>query len=145
MTLTQRKRFMIISSVILAIATAVGLTLYALKQNINLFYTPTQVVLGEAPENQMIRIGGLVVVDSVQQDEESLKVNFIVTDNQSEVPVYYEGILPDLFREGEGIVVQGKLDSAGNMQAIQVLAKHDENYVPPEVAESLKQAKPEAR
>lgn len=137
MTSTQRRRLMVIMSVVLAIAMAVGLTLYALKQNISLFYTPTQVAAGEPPEGQMIRIGGLVVVDSVNHDTESLKVNFAVTDNNEAVIVYYEGILPDLFREGQGIVVQGRLDENGDMQATQVLAKHDENYIPPEVAASL--------
>ncbi len=137
MTSTQRRRLMVIMSVVLAIAMAVGLTLYALKQNISLFYTPTQIAAGEPPEGQMIRMGGLVVLDSVNHDTESLKVNFAVTDNNEAVIVYYEGILPDLFREGQGIVVQGRLDKNGDMQATQVLAKHDENYIPPEVAASL--------
>ena len=137
MTITQRRRLILISLMVIGIIIAVGLTLYALQQNISLFYTPTQVALHEAPQNQSIRIGGLVEQGSVKRGA-GLHVSFIVTDNQHQVPVEYEGILPDLFREGQGIVVQGKLDAEAHMQASQVLAKHDENYVPPEVAESLK-------
>ena len=136
MTQTQRRRCLLISLMILGIGIAVALTLYALQQNISLFYTPTQVALNEAPANQLIRIGGLVKPHSVLHGQ-GLQVSFVVTDNQHQVPVTYEGILPDLFREGQGVVVQGKLDVQGHMQATQVLAKHDENYVPPEVAASL--------
>ncbi|MFI4963007.1 MAG: cytochrome c maturation protein CcmE [Legionellales bacterium] len=137
MTSTQSRRLLLISLMVLGIIIAVGLTLYALQQNISLFYTPSQVALNEAPQNQLIRIGGLVQKDSVKHGA-GLHVSFVVTDNQHQVPVEYEGILPDLFREGQGIVVQGKMDAQGHMQATQVLAKHDENYVPPEVAASLK-------
>lgn len=139
MTSTQRRRLILIILMVLGIVLAVGLTLYALQQNISLFYTPTQVALQEAPPHQLIRMGGLVQPGSVQRGE-GLQVSFIVADTQHQVPVEYDGILPDLFREGEGVVVQGKLDAKGHLQATQVLAKHDENYVPPEVAASLRQA-----
>lgn len=137
MTATQKRRCWIISLVIVAVALAVSLVLYALQQNISLFYSPSQIVQGEAPQGQMIRVGGLVAMKSVQHGS-GLKVSFVITDNQQQIPVDYDGILPDLFREGQGIVVQGKLDTQGRLQATQVLAKHDENYMPPEVAESLK-------
>jgi cytochrome c-type biogenesis protein CcmE len=120
--------------------TAVGLTLYALQQNINLFYSPSQIVAGEAPQGRSIRVGGLVVAGSVQRDSQSLQVGFTLTDNLNRVKVRYEGILPDLFREGQGIVARGRLTPNGVIQAQEVLAKHDENYMPPEVAASLKQA-----
>jgi cytochrome c-type biogenesis protein CcmE len=119
---------------------AVGLTLYALQQNINLFYSPSQIAAGEAPLGRNIRIGGLVVPGSVQRDSNSLRVAFTLTDNAKQVRVSYEGILPDLFREGQGIVARGVLKDGGMVWAEEVLAKHDENYMPPEVSSSLKQA-----
>lgn len=137
MTLTHRKRLIFIMAIIIGIGLAVGLTLYALQQNISLFYTPSQVAAGEAPVGQMIRIGGLVEENSVHHAAEGLGVEFVVTDKKHSIIVDYTGILPDLFREGQGIVVQGKMDQQGRMQATQVLAKHDENYMPPEVAKSL--------
>ena len=140
MTLTQRRRLIFISLIVLGISIAVGLTLYALQQNISLFYSPSQIAAGEAPVGQTIRIGGLVEPNSVQHADKGLGVSFVVTDNAHTIPVDYTGILPDLFREGQGIVVQGKLDQHGRMHALQVLAKHDENYMPPEVAKSLKKA-----
>ena len=108
-------------------------TLYALRQNINLFYTPTQVISGEAPINHPFRVGGMVKKGSLHRDKESLLVEFIISDFNKEIKLAYTGILPDLFREGQGIVAHGKLDQQGNFKADQVLAKHDENYMPPEV------------
>jgi cytochrome c-type biogenesis protein CcmE len=113
--------------------------MYALSQNINLFFTPTQIVKGEAPSAQMIRVGGMVADGTVDRDPQSLKVAFEVTDFDHNVRVSYEGILPDLFREGQGVVVQGRINE-GQFVASEVLAKHDENYMPPEVTEALRQS-----
>jgi cytochrome c-type biogenesis protein CcmE len=111
--------------------------LYALNQNINLFFSPTQIAKGEAPVGQRIRAGGMVVDGSVERDQQTLKVNFGLTDHESSVTVEYTGILPDLFREGQGIVAQGAMNAAGVFVATEVLAKHDENYMPPEVKAAL--------
>jgi cytochrome c-type biogenesis protein CcmE len=134
----RKKRLTIVLFLLAGIGVAVGLTTYALRQNINLFYDPSQIAAGEAPHDVRIRAGGMVEKGSVVRDPDSLKVRFRVTDFQSSVPVEYTGILPDLFAEGQGVVAMGKLDAGGNFVADQVLAKHDENYMPPEVAESLK-------
>ncbi|MGR9116310.1 MAG: cytochrome c maturation protein CcmE [Gammaproteobacteria bacterium] len=137
----RKKRLIIIVSILLGSATVIGLVLYALQQNINLYYAPTQISEGEAPVNQRIRVGGMVVDGSVERSQDSLHVRFTLTDYAHTVDVDYTGILPDLFREGQGIIAQGKLDADGVFQADEVLAKHDENYMPPEVAESLKRPK----
>ena len=113
--------------------------MYALSQNINLFFTPTQIAKGDAPVAQMIRVGGMVADGTVDRDPQSLKVAFDVTDFDHNVRVTYEGILPDLFREGQGVVVQGRI-SGDQFIASEVLAKHDENYMPPEVTEALRQS-----
>lgn len=136
----RKKRLMIALFIVFGVAIAVGLTLYALSQNINLFYSPTQIANGEAPQGSRIRAGGMVVEGSVKRNDQTLHVEFAVTDYQHSVPVVYNGILPDLFREGQGIVAQGELDTNGVLQAVEVLAKHDENYMPPEVAEALQKA-----
>ena len=136
----RRKRLTIVLVIVIGMGAAVGLTLYALQQNINLFYSPSQIAAGEAPLGRNIRIGGLVVPGSVQRDSNSLRVAFTLTDNAKQVRVSYEGILPDLFREGQGIVARGVLKDGGMVWAEEVLAKHDENYMPPEVSSSLKQA-----
>ncbi|NAX33542.1 cytochrome c maturation protein CcmE, partial [Vibrio sp. V29_P1S30P107] len=118
-----------------------GLILYALSQNMDLFYTPTELVngkKGKKPEvGQRLRIGGMVTVGSVSRDPNSLKVSFLLHDVGPTVKVEYEGILPDLFREGQGIVAQGVLKDATTIEAFEVLAKHDENYMPTEIAEAL--------
>jgi len=119
---------------------AVGLSTYALRQNINLFYDPTQIAAGDAPADVRIRAGGMVEEGSVLRDTESLKVAFKVTDFTESVTVEYVGILPDLFAEGQGIVAMGRLNREGVFLADQVLAKHDENYMPPEVADALAKA-----
>ena len=116
---------------------ATGLALLALRENINLFFSPSQIVDGTAPSNTTIRLGGMVVSGSIQRGD-NLGVTFVLTDLAEQVPVAYEGILPDLFREGQGIVTQGKLDSTGRFLAEQVLAKHDETYMPPEVNDALR-------
>lgn len=136
----RRKRLTLALVIVVGVGAAVGLTLYALKQNINLFYSPSQIVAGEAPFNRSVRVGGLVVPGSVQREPNSLKVVFTLTDTAQQVQVQYTGILPDLFREGQGIIARGRLVDGGSIQADEVLAKHDENYMPPEVASSLKEA-----
>ncbi|GIT22151.1 MAG: cytochrome c-type biogenesis protein CcmE [Gammaproteobacteria bacterium] len=114
-----------------------GLILYAMSQNINLFYTPTQVAQGEVREGQRIRIGGMVKEGSVVSANDSLQVRFETTDYVHAVPIEYEGILPDLFREGQGIVAEGSVDASGVFHASRVLAKHDENYMSQEVKAAL--------
>lgn len=140
-----RKRKLIIVLFLLAgVSVAVGLTTYAFRQNINLFYDPTQIAEGEAPANVRIRAGGMVEEDSVVRDPDSLKVEFRVTDYSSSVTVMYEGILPDLFREGQGVVATGQLNDDHVFVAEQVLAKHDEQYMPPEVTKALEKSKARA-
>ncbi|GHD44951.1 cytochrome c-type biogenesis protein CcmE [Marinobacter persicus] len=136
----RKKRLTIVLFLVAGIAIAVALTTYALRQNINLFYDPTEIAAGKAPQDVRIRAGGMVEEGSVQRDPESLNVQFRVTDYSASVPVQYEGILPDLFAEGQGVVAMGRLNAEGMFVADQVLAKHDENYMPPEVAESLERA-----
>lgn len=134
----RRKRLIAVLSIVAVLGIAVGLILYALQQNINLFYAPSQVADGEAPVGVNIRVGGMVVEHSVQRDQNTLAVSFEVTDFAHNVTVQYQGILPDLFREGQGIVAQGQLNGNGIFIAQEVLAKHDENYMPPEVSDALK-------
>ncbi|MCV6610665.1 MAG: cytochrome c maturation protein CcmE [Amphritea sp.] len=136
----RKQRLMIVLFIVFGAAIAVGLVMYALNQNINLFYSPTDIAEGKAPEETRIRAGGMVVEGSVKRDPESLKVQFGMTDYAHSVTVTYEGILPDLFREGQGIVAQGEMNADGVFEAVEVLAKHDENYMPPEVAEALEKA-----
>ena len=119
---------------------AIGLVTYALRGNINLFFPPAEVAAGKAPVGQSIRVGGMVAEGSVRRSDDSLRVRFDITDFQATVPVVYEGILPDLFDEGQGAVASGVLDVDGVFQATEVLAKHDENYMPPEVAEALEKS-----
>jgi cytochrome c-type biogenesis protein CcmE len=135
----KRKLFLIVlMSTILSIV--IALVLYALRQNINLFYTPSQIALGEAPNNCSIRIGGMVVPGSIARDQQDLTVRFKITDYSHTVEVEYKGILPDLFREGQGIVAQGRVINPLHVKASQVLAKHDEKYMPPEVKDALAKA-----
>ncbi|MDC1209026.1 cytochrome c maturation protein CcmE [Litorivicinus sp.] len=135
----RKQRLLIILGLVAALGVAVGLVLYALSQNINLFFTPTQIAENQAPDSRIIRLGGMVAEGSVERDPESLEVSFEVTDFQNQVRVTYTGILPDLFREGQGVVVQGRVLNR-QLQATEVLAKHDENYMPPEVTEALRQS-----
>ena len=124
---------------------AVGLALIALKENINLFYSPEEIVSGKAPRDQLIRAGGMVREGSVVRSTTDLQVSFVVSDlQQSDYTVKYEGILPDLFREGQGVIARGRLGEDGIFQAEEVLAKHDENYMPPEVADVIEKAHAEA-
>ncbi|MBZ9610263.1 cytochrome c maturation protein CcmE [Rheinheimera maricola] len=140
----RQKRLLAVLTVVGLLTGAVAAMLYAMQQNIDLFYTPSQLVngLGEKQTKpqpgQRLRIGGMVVTGSVKRDPDSLKVSFDLVDTGPIVTVTYEGILPDLFREGQGIVAQGVLLDATTVAATEVLAKHDEEYMPPEVAEALK-------
>jgi cytochrome c-type biogenesis protein CcmE len=115
--------------------------LKAFRSNLVFFYTPTEVFAGQVPQGQAFRIGGMVLEDSLQRNEDGVTVRFAVTDTIENVPVQYTGILPDLFQEGKGVVAQGRMDPKGIFVADQVLAKHDENYMPPEAAEALERAK----
>ncbi len=133
----RKQRLIVVLCIIVFSSAAVGLITYAMRGNINLFFSPAQVVAGEAPVGQPLRVGGMVVEGSVQRSDDSLAVRFQVTDYQAVVDVVYDGILPDLFDEGQGAVAAGVLDQQGVLQATEVLAKHDENYMPPEVAEAL--------
>lgn len=137
----RRNRLLLIVFLVAAMGGATAFALLALNENVNLFYAPEQIARGEAPVDRMIRAGGMVTEGSVVRDSESLKVRFLISDmKDSEVTIEYDGILPDLFREGQGIVARGKLNQEGVFVAQEVLAKHDENYMPPEVAEALKEA-----
>lgn len=135
---SQRK--VLVFSIIFGVSVATVLGLTALEENVMLFYSPAEVHAGEAPENHAFRVGGLVVDGSVKRASDSLDVRFDLTDNTEIITVSYSGILPDLFREGQGIVAMGRLDDSGVFVAHEVLAKHDENYMPPEVAEALQAA-----
>ncbi|SJN12504.1 Cytochrome c-type biogenesis protein CcmE, heme chaperone [Halomonas citrativorans] len=140
MTPKRRQKLAVILGALALAAVAVGLTLYALRANINLFYSPVQIALGDAPIERAIRAGGMVKEGSVVRDPQSLDVEFLVTDYVDELAVAYNGILPDLFREGQGVVVVGKLSTDGRFIADKVLARHDENYMPPEVSQALEDA-----
>lgn len=137
----RRQRLFLVLFIVLVSTVAISLVAYALRGNINLFYPPVEVAQGKAPVGQKIRVGGMVVEGSVQRSADSLEVRFEVTDYEATVPVVYTGILPDLFDEGQGAVAAGELDEQGVLQASEVLAKHDENYMPPEVAEALEASK----
>jgi cytochrome c-type biogenesis protein CcmE len=133
----RHKRFALLGGLVVAVGAAVGLVLNAFQSNLVFFYSPTQVAANEAPAGRTFRIGGLVEPGSVKVD--GTRVRFVVTDSARTVPVRYEGILPDLFKEGKGVVAQGQLQD-GVFVAREVLAKHDENYMPPEAADALAKA-----
>ena len=118
----------------------VGLVLFALKNNVSLYFTPTQVHHNEAPQGRSFRIGGLVEEGSVKREQDGLTVRFNITDTAEKMAVIYQGILPDLFKEGKGVVAQGKLEEGNVFRAEEVLAKHDENYMPPEAADAINKA-----
>jgi cytochrome c-type biogenesis protein CcmE len=124
--------------VLAGVAIAGGLTLRALRENVMFFFDPSQVVAGQAPVGERFRLGGMVTKGSVRRTPGSLEVNFIVTDFRHELPVRYTGVLPDLFREGQGVVAHGRIGTDGIFVADEVLAKHDEKYMPPELARALK-------
>lgn len=140
MTSKQKQRLALVMLIVLGAGTATALALTAFSKNMQHFYDPSQVKAGEAPLDHTIRVGGVVTAGSVQRAEDSLEVKFDVTDLAHSLTVQYTGILPDLFREGQGIVAIGRMKENGVFVADEVLAKHDENYMPPEVADSLKAA-----
>lgn len=133
---------MLIALMISGVAAAAGLSLKAFNENLMFYFSATDVKQGKASGNRLFRLGGMVVNGSVKRDSDSLKVRFSLTDNQSTVSVQYTGILPDLFREGQGIIARGRLNEQGVFVAQEVLAKHDEKYMPPEVADSMKPGSP---
>ena len=135
----RHKRFAMIGVGIAALAIAATLVMNAFQKNLVFFFTPSQVAANEAPQGRSFRIGGMVVPGSVKREPDGVTVKFVVTDTAKDIPVYYRGALPDLFREGKGVVTQGRLGPDGVFQASEVLAKHDENYMPPEAAAALKQ------
>jgi cytochrome c-type biogenesis protein CcmE len=134
----RHKRMAAIALGVAALGIAAALVLAAFEKNLVFFFTPSQVAANEAPQGRLFRIGGMVEKGSVKRD--GVEVRFIVTDTAKTIPVVYRGALPDLFREGKGVVAQGTLGPDGVFQAREVLAKHDENYMPPEAAEALKKA-----
>lgn len=136
----RHKRFAMIATGVAALGIAAVLVLNAFEKNLVFFFTPSQVAANEAPQGRTFRIGGLVEPGSVKRQPDGVTVQFVVTDTAKTIPVLYRGALPDLFREGKGVVTQGRLGPDGMFHASEVLAKHDENYMPPEAAEALKQA-----
>ena len=140
MRAARKKRLYLIALMVIGVGIAVAFALNAFNQNLMFFYSPSEVIGGEAPQNHTFRLGGLVTDGSVQRQPDGLTVQFDVTDTAKNVTVQYTGILPDLFREGQGIVALGRLRDDGVFVADEVLAKHDENYMPPEVADSLQAA-----
>jgi len=136
----RHKRIAMVAGGLAALAVAASLILAAFQQNLVFFFTPSQVAANEAPQGKTFRIGGMVENGSVKRQPDGVTVHFIVTDTAKSVPVTYRGALPDLFREGKGVVAQGRVGADGVFQAAEVLAKHDENYMPPEAAEAVKRA-----
>ncbi|WP_260674226.1 cytochrome c maturation protein CcmE [Comamonas aquatica] len=136
----RRKRLLWVLAGVALVGLAVTLVLRSLDANVMFFYSPSQIQAGEAPQGAAFRIGGLVEVGSLQRSADGLRVQFMVTDEVQRVPVRYQGLLPDLFREGKGVVASGKLQANGVFEASEVLAKHDENYMPPEAAKALEDA-----
>ncbi len=136
----RHKRIAMVAGGLTALAVAAGLVLTAFQQNLVFFFTPSQVAANEAPQGKTFRIGGMVENGSVKRQSDGVTVHFIVTDTAKSIPVVYRGALPDLFREGKGVVAQGRVGADGVFQAAEVLAKHDENYMPPEAAEAVKRA-----
>jgi cytochrome c-type biogenesis protein CcmE len=137
---SRHKKLLVIGLGLAGIGLIAALVLNAFRSNLVFFFTPSQVAQGEAPTGRAFRIGGLVEAGSVQRQPDGINVRFVVTDTAKSIPVIYQGILPDLFKEGKGVVAEGKLGSDGLFTASQVLAKHDENYMPPEAAHAVEQA-----
>lgn len=140
MTPTRKRRLFTVVVILGVVAVAAAIATWSLQQNLLYFQSPSQLAVQSMPPGRDFRLGGLVKAGSVARDSESLEVRFDVTDGKAEIPVRFDGILPDLFQEGKGVIAIGALDEAGTFKAHEVLAKHDENYMPPEVAEALKEA-----
>jgi len=134
----RQKRMILVGVAVLGVGIAASLALSALQSNIAYFFSPSQVLAGENPPDAVFRVGGLVVQNTLKRQEDGLTVHFDVTDNAETVPVSYTGILPDLFGEGQGVVAKGRIGADGVFYADEVLAKHDESYMPPEVQDTLK-------
>jgi cytochrome c-type biogenesis protein CcmE len=137
----RHKRWVIIVAGLAVLGVALTLIFNAFNSNMVFFFSPSDVQAKQAPVDRTFRLGGLVEEGSLKREDDGLTVHFMVTDNANTIPVIYTGILPDLFREGQGVVAQGKLDAGGVFKASEVLAKHDETYMPPEVADALEKAK----
>lgn len=133
----RSKRMWTVSLLLIGVVVTAALLISAFRQNLMYFYTPTQIADGEAPIDRSVRVGGLVKEDTFKREHGTLTVNFVITDTAKDVTASYTGILPDLFREGQGIVARGKVNEAGIFVADEVLAKHDENYMPPEAADAM--------
>ena len=133
----RRKRMIAVAAIVVGVGAATAVALQAFQENLLYFYSPSQVTAGEVPSGRAFRLGGLVTSGSVQRTAGSIAINFVVTDNAESIPVRYEGLLPDLFKEGKGVIAHGRMNDTGVFMADEVLAKHDENYMPPEVAETL--------
>ena len=138
MTPARKKRLALVVLMVAGVSVGVGFALQSLNQNIMFFLTPSEVLAGDAPADRLFRVGGMVVAGSVSRPGDGLTVHFDLTDNEQQVTVKYTGILPDLFREGQGIIANGRLDERGEFVAEEVLAKHDEEYMPPELADMHK-------
>ena len=136
----RSKRLVLVSGGVALLCAAAALVLSAFQENLVFFHTPTEVAAGKAPAGKSFRIGGLVEGGSIQREADGVTVRFVITDTAQSIPVAYKGTLPDLFKDGKGAVVQGRLESDGLFRATEVLAKHDENYMPPEAAHALEQA-----
>jgi cytochrome c-type biogenesis protein CcmE len=134
----RQKRMAAVAAIVVGVGAATAVALQAFKENLLYFYSPSQIAEGKAPSGRAFRLGGLVTNGSVQRAPGSLEVRFVVTDYGKSIPVSYSGLLPDLFHEGKGVIAHGRLDERGTFVADEVLAKHDENYMPPEVARALK-------
>lgn len=139
MTSRQRRLGLLLAALACG-GVALALVLNAFRSNLVFFFSPSQIAAHEAPAARAFRLGGLVAPGSIQREDGTLKIRFVVTDTRHDVPVVYQGLLPDLFREGKGVVARGTLDAQGTFVASEVLAKHDENYMPPEAAQALKRA-----
>ena len=140
--MTPRHRRMALIAVVLGgVVVSAALAMRAFEQNLLYFFSPTQIATGEAPAERTFRLGGMVLDGSVEREPGSLTVSFVVTDYAHSIPVRYTGVLPDLFQEGQGVVARGRVEGDGHFAAEEVLAKHDENYMPPEVAEALEKAR----
>jgi cytochrome c-type biogenesis protein CcmE len=138
----RRKRLVAVVAILIGVGAATALAMLAFQDNLLYFYNPSQIMAGEAPQGRTFRIGGMVTQGSLKRTEGTLEIRFVVTDYKHSIPVNYEGLLPDLFREGQGVIAHGRLMESGEFVADEILAKHDENYMPPEVAESLKKPPP---